>query len=425
MSRTTSPGDDAGTLRSLARGNVGALALVSLLNDWASEMIYPLLPVFLTGVLGAGPAFLGLIEGVAESTASLMKLVGGWLSDRARRRKGLVAWGYGIAVVARPLVAVVTAAWQVLLVRFADRVGKGLRTAPRDALLAESVPPARRGTAFGLHRGADHLGSVLGPLTAAGLLWLLPGRLRLVFALALLPGLASLPVVWKRVRETGDAERPPGGRRGAEADERVEPTAGAGGSPGLGRPFAAYVAVVVLFTLGNASDAFLLLRADDLGVPTAAVPLLWGLLHLSKTAWSVPGGALADRVPPGRVIAAGWCVYAVVYGGFALATAAWQAWALFGVYGLYFGLTESPEKALVAAYAPADGRARAFGVFHAAVGFAALPASLLFGAVWEVWGAREAFFLGAGLALAAALVLPFLPPPSGVSSPPAPDGPGR
>ncbi|MGD2070722.1 MAG: MFS transporter, partial [Gemmatimonadota bacterium] len=304
-----------------------------------------------------------------------------------------------------------------------DRVGKGLRTAPRDALLAESVPAARRGTAFGLHRGADHLGSVLWPLTAAGLLWLLPGRLRLVFGLALLPGLASLPVVWRGVRETGDAERPAGGRPGPDAGAETGPTAGTSRPLGLGRPFAAYVTVVVLFTLGNASDAFLLLRAADLGVPTAAIPLLWGVLHLSKTAWSVPGGALADRVPPWRVIAAGWAVYAAVYGGFALATTAGQVWALFGVYGLYFGLTESPEKALVAAYAPADGKARAFGVFHAAVGFAALPASLLFGWVWETWGAREAFFVGAGLALAAALVLPFLRrPPSGATSPRAPGG---
>ncbi|HEX9887418.1 MAG TPA: MFS transporter [Longimicrobiales bacterium] len=394
----TRPEGRRASLRSLLRGNVGALALISLLNDAASEMIYPLLPLFLTGVLGAGPALLGLIEGVAESTASLAKLAGGVISDRIGRRKGLVGWGYGIAAFVRPAIAVVTAPWHVLLVRFADRVGKGIRTAPRDALIVESVPEDRRGAAFGLHRAADHLGSVLGPLVAAAILVALPGRLRLVFGLALIPGVLSLLVWWRGVTETGAGRSAPAAAAASPAGDRPPPQDT--------RPFAAYVTVVVLFTLGNASDAFLLLRASDLGVPMAAIPLLWGLLHVSKTVWSVPGGLVADALGPKPVIALGWLLYAAVYAGFAVATSAVHIWILFAVYGLFFGLTEAPEKALVARLAPVHARGRAFGIFHAAVGFAALPSSLIFGMVWQVWGAANAFYMGACLALAAAVSLP-------------------
>jgi MFS family permease len=375
---------------------VGALALISLLNDAASEMIFPLLPLFLTGVLGAGPAFLGFVEGVAESTSSLVKLAGGAISDRVGRRKGLVAWGYGLATLARPLIALAAAPWHILAVRFTDRVGKGLRTAPRDALIVESVPPERRGAAFGLHRGADHLGAVLGPLMAAGLLLAFPGRLRLVFGLALVPGLVSLLVLWRAVHETGSAAAP-------STHIPPDPT-----GHRLGGTFVVYLLVVVVFTLGNASDAFLLLRAQELGVPLVAIPLLWGFLHVSKSLWSVPGGVLADRLGPRRVIVTGWCVYALVYLAFAGARESWQVWALFAVYGLFFGLTEAPEKALVARLAPEGARARAFGWYHAAAGIAALPGSLLFGWVWQVWGAPPAFAVGAGFALSAALLLTVL-----------------
>lgn len=379
--------------RALLRGNVLWLSVVSLLNDAASEMIYPLLPLFLVGTLGAGPAFLGLVEGVAEATASVLKLVSGWLSDRVGRRKALVGTGYGIAAAGRPLIALAVAPWQVLLVRFADRVGKGLRTAPRDVLLAESVEPARRGAAFGLHRAADHAGAVVGPLLATGLLLLLPGRLRLVFALAAIPGLLTVLVLWRRVRDV-----PAAGEETAAGPPRV-------GWRELGPVFPRYLLVLVLFTLGNASDAFLLLRAQQLGVAVALIPLLWSALHLSKMVWSVPGGVLADRFGARGAIVAGWALYAAVYAGFAVAGAAWHVWALFLVYGLFFGLTEAPEKALVAALAPTAARGRAFGAFHFAVGLAALPASVLFGAVWQAFGAPAAFALGASLALVAALLL--------------------
>jgi MFS family permease len=378
---------------SLLRGNVGWLALISFLNDLASEMIYPLLPLFLA-TLGAGAATLGLVEGAAESASSLLKLVGGRISDRARRRKPLVVGGYALAALVRPLISLAGTPGQVLAVRLTDRVGKGLRTAPRDALLAGSGPPQRRSEAFGLHRAGDHAGAVAGPLLASAVLLALPGRLRLVFALTLVPGLIATAVAVTRLRE---ADAP--AAAAADADQaRVD------------RRFWPFLALVVLFTLGNASDAFLLLHARNLGVPVAAIPLLWSLLHVSKTGWSVVGGRLGDRWGPRSAILSGWVVYAAVYAGFAVAGAAWQVWVLFPVYGLFYGLTEAPEKAYVAALAGPAARGRAFGAYHAAVGVAALPASLAFGLIWTRAGAPVAFLVSAGLALSAALLLPLVVP---------------
>ena len=416
-------------VRALLRGNVLWLSVVSLLNDAASEMIYPLLPAFVLQVLGAGPAFLGLIEGVADATSSLVKLAGGWLSDRLHRRKLLAVWGYGIAAGLRPFIALATQGWHVLAIRFADRVGKGVRTAPRDALLAESVAPGVRGTAFGIHRSADHAGAVIGPLLATSLL-LLPGaRLRLVFALAAIPGLIGVLVLVARVREdAGHADRsgnaggsgPAAGSEGAALAGALARAGREGTLRRLGGPFRRLMVVLVVFTLGNASDAFLLLRAQQLGVALALIPILWAVFHVSKMSWSVPGGMLADRVGPRRAIAAGWVVYALAYAGFAAARTEWQIWALFLFYGLFYGLTESPEKALVARLAPAGERGLAFGAYHSAIGIAALPASLLFGELWQHYSPRTAFLTGAGLALAAAVLLPVLAGRDTV--PPEPDG---
>ena len=386
------------------RGNVLWLSAASFLNDASSEMIYPLLPLFLTGTLGAGAAFLGVIEGAAESASSLLKLASGWLADRSGRRKPLTVAGYGIAALARPLIAVTAAAWQVLAVRLADRVGKGLRTAPRDALLAESVPADRHGAAFGLHRAADHSGAVAGPLLASALLLAFPGDLRTVFAFALVPGLLTVAVVAWKVHETAPAAAPAARPAPRPPLPRLRE---------LGPVLPRYLAVLVLFTLGNASDAFLLLRASDAGVPVAMIPLLWGALHVSKAAWSVYGGRWSDRVGARRAIVTGWMVYAGVYAGFAVVDAEWQVWALFLVYGLFFGLTEGPEKALVARLAPEGLRGSAFGAYHAAIGLAALPASIAFGVVWQAFGAPAAFGMGASLALAAALLLPLALPREG------------
>ena len=381
--------------RRVFSGNVLWLSVVSLLTDLSSEMIYPLLPFFLTNILRAGPAFLGLVEGIAETTSSLLKLASGWFSDRLGRRKALVLMGYGIASFTRPLVAVATAPWHVLAVRFSDRVGKGIRTAPRDALIADSVDPSYRGAAFGYHRAADHAGAVLGPLAAAAVLLWKPGEYRLVFALAAVPALLSVLVLAARVRDVGEGAPP------AKSEFR--------GFRGLGRRFYLFLAIVLVFTLGNATDAFLLLRAQELGVPLALIPILWAVFHVSKMSWSIIGGRLADRIGPRPAIVSGWVVYALTYAGFIFATRAWHAWALFLVYGLFYGLTEAPEKALVAAAAPADRRGAAFGAYHFSVGLAALPASLLFGVLWQQVGSTAAFATGAALALAAATGLLFLP----------------
>jgi MFS family permease len=369
-----------------------------------------------------------MVEGIAESTASLAKLGGGFLSDRLRRRKILVVCGYGLASVVRPLLALAATPWHVLAVRFSDRLGKGVRSAPRDALLVDSVPPDRKGTAFGLHRAADHAGSVLGPLLAAGLLFLAPENLRLVFALTAIPGVMTILILVRGVREVAPGTTTPNLVPTDKASRPLDPGADAQSSrPGnaiakttlrsLGPLFPRYLAVLLLFTLGNASDAFLVLRAQDLGVPLVALPLLWGVFHLSKMVWNVPGGMLSDRFSPLPLILAGWVVYAGVYAGFAAAGAAWQAWVLFGIYGLFYGLTESPEKTLVAELAPSHLRARAFGVFHFAVGVGALPASLLFGVLWQWKGAPVAFGTGAAIALVSVGLLPLAL--GGRSGPPA------
>jgi MFS family permease len=335
---------------------------------------------------------------VAEATASLMKLAGGWISDRRKRRKGLTVGGYALAGITRPFLVVVTAGWQVLAIRFTDRVGKGIRGAPRDALLADSVPASRRGTAFGLHRAADHLGAVLGPLLATGILLLAPGRIRLVFLIASVPAILAVVFLALLVREVPPV---PATAPSSASPERIL------GIRDLDPVLWRYLGVLALFTLGNATDAFLLLRAQGLGVPAAALPLLWGFFHVSKMTWNVPGGILSDRWHPGGAIVAGWLVYAGVYGGFAAASEAWHVWALFGIYGLFYGLTESPEKVLVASMAPGPVRARAFGVMHFTVGLTALPASVLFGLIWQGYGPGAAFLFGGVLALLSALLLPF------------------
>lgn len=380
--------------------NVIALGVVSLLTDVSSEIIYPLLPLFLTSVLGVGPGAIGAIEGAAETTAALLKLASGWWSDRVSRRKPLVVAGYALAAVARPLVAIAQSATQVLAIRLSDRVGKGIRSSPRDALIADSVDPSVRGRAFGFHRAMDHAGAVIGPLIAWGLLQREQLPLRTVFWVAAIPGLLSVVALVAFVRDVPRAAPSVATRAsgGLKSDAK------------LGARFWSYLAIVMLFTLGNSSDAFLILRANQLGVPVALVPLLWAALHVVKSASSMPGGVVSDRIGRRTVIVAGWIVYALVYLAFGRASEAWQAWALFGAYGLYFGLTEGVERALVADIVPASRRGTAFGWYNLAVGLAALPASLLFGVVWERAGVTAAFTLGAAFAAVAAIGLAALVP---------------
>lgn len=369
--------------------NVLALAAVSFLTDVASDMTYPLLPVFLATVLGASATTVGAIEGAAESTAALLKLASGWMSDRVQRRKPLVLAGYGIASLIRPLIGIAQSASQVLAIRIADRVGKGIRGAPRDALIADSVDPAIRGRAFGFHRAADHAGAVVGPLLAFVLLQWAHLELRQVFLLTIIPGILAVLALVLGVREVP--------REVPSSTKRFDPNARLGGR------FWSFLVVLFIFTLGNSTDAFLLLRAADLGVAPALVPILWAMLHVVKSLSSTPGGALSDRLGRKPLLIAGWLVYAVVYFLLGQAGSEWQVWALFAVYGVYFGLTEGVEKALVADFVPADRRGTAFGWYNLAIGLGALPASLIFGAIWDRWGATTAFSYGAAMALAAAI----------------------
>ena len=406
--------------------NVIALAAVSFFTDASSEMIYPLLPVFLTTTLGASASMLGVIEGAAETTASLLKLASGWWSDRVSRRKPLVVFGYALASLVRPLIAAAQSATQVLLIRLADRVGKGIRNSPRDALIAESVDPSILGKAFGFHRAGDNAGGVVGPLVAFALLQWWVFQLRTVFWLALIPGILATITVIVFVRES---PRPPadavlGRASGVESQPtrdqhgiRREPPAeslissGAAAENGLPRSFWAYLGVLLVFTLGNSTDAFLLLRARQVGVPLAFIPIIWATLNVVKTALSTPGGALSDRIGRVPTVVAGWAIYALVYFGFAFASSQWHAWLLFASYGVFFALTEGAERALVADFVPAARRGTAFGWYYLVVGLATLPASILFGVVWDRFGAHAAFIMGALLATVASLGIAILPKP--------------
>jgi len=354
-------------------------------------MIYPLLPDFITRVLGAGPAALGLIEGVAEATASLAKAAAGWWSDKVNRRKPFVVLGYSIAAVARPLTGLASSWSQVLAIRFSDRVGKGLRTPPRDALLADLAPTDGRGRAFGIQRAMDNAGALVGPILAALFLRFWIKEERALFFLALVPGLLAVALLVARVPEK-KRESPP-------------PAAHADLSARFSRPLKTAITIFSLFTLANSTDAFLLLRARDCGVPIWQLPLLWAFFNGAKAAFGVPGGALSDRIGRLPTIALGWSIYTLSYAGLAFAAAPLHVWVLFGFYALFFAATEGAERALIADLAGERIRGRAFGVFHSCVGLAALPASILFGLWWKLFGPRMAFLIGSALSLAATAAL--------------------
>jgi MFS family permease len=406
-----------GTIVSHSSRNVKALGVVSLLGDVASEMIYALLPLFLTTVLGAGATVIGAIEGFADSTSALLKLASGWWADRVRSRKPLVVLGYTLSAIARPLIGLAAHPWQVLAVRMTDRTGKGIRTSPRDALLADSVDASQRGRAYGFHRALDNVGAVLGPMLAWALFEVMHTEMRTVFLLSAIPGGLSIAVLQLFVREKttarGNGSRGrdgPGMRNGEHLSSAAK--AAAQTAP-LGRPFWNYLGVLFVFTLSQSSDAFLLIRAQQLGVPVPVIPLLYALFNLVKAVSSTPGGTLSDRYGRRPLLVAGWALYALVYVAFAFAGAAWQAWGIFCVYGVFFGLTEGAEKALVADFVPASRRGTAFGWFNFAVGIAALPASIVFGAVWEHVSPAAALLMGASIAaVGCAGLLTLVRPPS-------------
>ena len=376
---------------------VWLLGFVSLFTDAATEIIYPLMPVYLSRVLGASALSLGVIEGVAEGVNSLLKLMSGWWSDRQTTRRPIVIAGYALSSAARPLIAVAGSWTHVLAIRVLDRTGKGIRSAPRDAMLTRLSEASSRGRIFGFHRAMDHTGAIIGPLLATVFLFFLPGRYRLLFALTAIPGaLAVATLFFVREPEPGP------GREHFELSERAA-------SEPLPARLYAVLAIILLFSLGNSADAFLLLRlADALGTATY-VPLLWAGLHVVKASLSTWGGSLSDRIGRARVIAMGWIIYGLVYLGFAMATSATTYVALFLVYGLHFALAEGAEKALVADLTPAREQGTAFGLYNAALGAGALIASIAFGYLYQRFGPATAFGTGAALAGLAAVLLLVVP----------------
>jgi MFS family permease len=379
---------------------VWLLGWVSFFTDTASEMVYPLLPLFLTRTLGASAMSLGVIEGVAEAANSVLKIVSGWLADRWGSPKRLVLAGYTLSSLTRPLIALVTAWTHVLTLRFVDRLGKGIRTSPRDAMLARFAPPDKRGRVYGFHRAMDHAGAVAGPLVAAAYLYFHPEAYRALFAWTLLPG-AIVIAILLRVPDVRDGRSAGSGMRDVRATTNDRPAINDQ------RPTTFYLAlsIITIFSLGNASDAFLLLRLGDLGVASVWIPLLWSALHVVKMISSVLGGALSDRFGRRTLIGVGWLWYAAVYAAFGWFDSAAIVIAVFLAYGIYFGLTEGVEKAWIADMAPAHARGTAFGIYNAAIGFGGLGASLLFGAIWTRVSPQAAFFTGASLALAASVLL--------------------
>ena len=383
-------------------GNVLALSLVSLLNDTSSEIIYPLLPAFLALTLGASPFAIGLIEGFAESVAALLKLFSGYFSDRFDRRKFPVFLGYALASLTRPLLAFAGTWQQVLAIRVTDRIGKGIRGAPRDAIIAASVTEEKRGLAFGFNRAADHLGAVIGPVVAFLLLSYFAEdsqkptaqEYRQVFLYASIPVVLGLFVIVFFVKEKAKGKT-----------EKVETPKIKLSLKEFDGNFKRFLLIIALFTLSNSTDAFLLLRAEQTGIAVAVLPLLWMFLHFSKVVFSLVGGDLSDRIGRKTLIFSGWIVYALVYAGFAFASQVWQAWVLFLIYGVYFGLTEGAEKALVADLVVPEKRGTAFGFYNLAFSITVFPASLLFGAVWTRFGAEAAFLISAVISVCAAVLL--------------------
>ncbi len=386
---------------------------VSLLNDFASEMIYPLLPAFVTGVLGAGPQALGALDGAAEFAAAFVKLGAGRLADRVPLRGPMIVLGYFIAVVVRPVIAITGAAWQVIGLRVVDRLGKGLRTPPRDALIADVTPAELRGRAFGLQRGMDHAGAVLGPILAWWLLSSGSANVRAVIGWSVAPGVLVLLVAMWAVRDRGGQ-----GRLGEVGEVR-------GGGDRAGQPpltssnlprpsLVSPLFGISAFYLLRMPDTLIILHSQELGVPVSIVPLLWAAVHVVRSSSSFLGGAASDRLGPGQTMWVGWLVYAMLAVGMARASTAAAAWGLFLALGLVAGLTESPERALVARLAGTH-QGSGFGVYHGITGFAALVGGVALGGVFQRYGAGPAFLAsamgGLGLVFAWPLVSRRFSPP--------------
>jgi MFS family permease len=396
--------------------NVYILGAVSLFNDLSSEMIYPLIPSFIKSVLGLGPAFLGIMEGIAESTNSILKLFTGYFSDKIKKRKPFAVGGYALSNLSRPLIGLARS-WGVLLfLRFSDRVGKGIRTSPRDAMIADFSPVNRRGFAFGFQRSMDHVGAVLGSMTASLLLYFFTVEIKTIFLISAVPGVIAVLIMIFGVRSTYGRDNLV--KNKAESLKKYSASKnGTDGKKGilklsdfkkLGKRFNLYLVILVIFTLGNSTDAFLLLRASELGYQIAAIPLLWAILHMSKAVFCVLGGHLSDKIGRKIMILSGWFVYFLTYIGFAYFDKHYLIYILFIVYGLYFGLTEGVERALVADIVPEGNLGTAYGFYNLSLGIATLPASIIFGFIWKAYSFRAAFLTGALISIVASILLLFL-----------------
>jgi MFS family permease len=389
--------------------NVWAVSLTSFFMDISSEMVINILPLFLSNVLGVKTNIIGMIEGVAEATASLLKVFSGWLSDKLGGRKWIAVAGYAISAISKPFFYFANSWGMVAGVRWADRVGKGVRTAPRDALVADSIEPKQRGLAFGFHRAADTAGAVFGLLIAALVIWLAQSKsvslnastFKTVVLISLIPAfiaVLSLVIGAKDVTR-GEAVRAP----------KIT-------FKGLGKPFLTFMVIVGIFDLGNSSDAFLVLRAQERGISVLGILIMLAVFNLVYTLISTPAGTLSDRVGRRKVIIGGWLVYALIYFGFALAQKPWHIWALYVTYGLYYGLAYGTAKAMVADLVAPELRGMAYGTYNAILGIIDFPASLIAGLLWQglgSWGGfgpSAPFLFGGGLALVAAALMAFWKP---------------
>ncbi|MCJ7566959.1 MAG: MFS transporter [Anaerolineales bacterium] len=404
--------------------NVWVVTLTSFLTDISSEMILNLLPLFLFSVLGVRTSFIGLIEGVADAVASLVKMTSGWLSDRIRVRKPLAVLGYAVSTIAKPFLYLATSWGAVLGVRFADRVGKGLRTAPRDALIADSIPESRRGMAFGLHRAGDTAGAVVGiGLAIAIILTSQRGAAELsretfqtVVLISIIPAVLAVITLAFGAQEIKPGLGIDTKQKSAPLEERKKEKT-RGGLLSTNRLFRNYILIMALFTLGNSSDAFLILRAKTTGLSVVNILAMMMVFSLIYTIIATPAGALSDKVGRKRVLLIGWALYVAVYLGFARASAGWHAWVLMALYGVYYGLTDGVARAFIADMVPSHLRGTAYGILHAVVGLVALPASIIAGVLWQGIGAWDGlgpsapFLFGAGAAFLASVALSRLSPP--------------
>ena len=375
--------------------NVFFAGLVSFFMDFSSEMVYPLVPLFLSSVLGVNKSVIGLIEGIAESTASLLKVFSGWFSDRIGKRKILMIAGYGVSTLSRPIIALSTLWTHVLTFRFIDRFGKGIRGAPRDAIIAESTPYKDLGRSFGFHRAMDTLGAVAGPAIAFIILSIFTGNFRLVFWLSMVPGIVAVLVIVFFIKEQ---------KSRSSKVQRSTASALLDFRANFDWRYKTFVAVATLFAIGNSSDVFLILRATNIGVKETQIPILYLLFNLVYSLVSLPAGILSDRIGRKRIILSGFLLFGIVYWGFAVASQKWHIWGLFMLYGIFMGLTEGIYKAYLGTIIPEGQKATGYGIYSTFVGLAVLPASIIGGYLWDKYGPHATFYYGALTAFASVVL---------------------